>query len=182
MPELEPTEPETWRPVVGWEGVYDVSSLGRVRRVKSYNNRRCGVINPQPNHFGYPQSSLADGSRRRTVRIHCLVAAAFLGPKPSGMEINHKNGIKTDNRTRNLEYVTHSENGLHAFRVLLRPPVSNKGQAAGRAKLTDDQVRQIRSRYAAGGVTQQVLADQFGVNQTMIGFIVRRANWTHLDQ
>jgi hypothetical protein len=58
--------------------------------------------------------------------------------------------------------------------------VSNKGEKAGRAKLTDQQVLEIRRLYSQGGVSQTVLAKKFGVDQTMIGFIVRRVSWTHI--
>lgn len=96
------------------------------------------------------------------------------------MQVNHKDGVRNNNHLENLEYVSCSGNHLHAYRTLGRAPVSNKGMAAGRAKLTDDQVRSIRIRYAAGDVSQQALADEYSVNQTMIGFIVRRTNWSHI--
>jgi len=116
--------------------------------------------------------------RRRGVVafVHRLVLAAFVGPRPRGRVANHKNGAKGDNCVPNLEWVTPRENQDHAMRIGLCP----RGEANGRAKLTEDNVREIRVRYALGNVSQTVLAREFGVTQGLIGHVVRRRNWTHL--
>jgi ribosome-binding protein aMBF1 (putative translation factor) len=110
---------------------------------------------------------------------HRLVYEVFVGPIPEGMQINHKNGIKDDNRPENLEVVTASENKLHAHRVLGLPGNINSmpGETNPRAKVNWDQVREIRRRYAVGGISQQALADEFRLDQTVVSRIVRGTIW-----
>src|SRR4051812_42677457 len=96
---------ETWRQVAGYEGTYEVSSEGRIRRTGRGPGARVGRIigqNPNPHRRGYYHCTLSKlecGRRRaRTHPVHRVVAYAFLGLRPLGHEINHRNGIKSDNR------------------------------------------------------------------------------------
>lgn len=103
---------EIWRDAPGYEGLYEVSDRGNVRRVGSSTN-----LSPEVNH-GYHRYNLSKNNQTKHHRAHRLVAAAFL-PNPEGKpQINHKNGDKTDNRVSNLEWVTQSENQRHSRRVL----------------------------------------------------------------
>lgn len=106
---------EIWRPVVGYEGVYEVSSMGRVRSLERYIVERSGkrrrwsgrMLTPRLAAKGYHLLTLQGGRHRR---LHQLVAEAFLGPCPPGCEVRHRNGDHTDSRLANLAYGTHSEN------------------------------------------------------------------------
>jgi hypothetical protein len=95
------------------------------------------------------------------------------------LTINHINGNRSDNRLANLELATMSEQMIHAYRTGLQKRV--KGEARGKnvAKLTDVDVRTIRSLYAKGR-TQTALGVQFGVDNSAIGHIVHRRRWTHI--
>ena len=97
---------ENWRPVVGWEGIYEVSDLGRVRRAGR------GVLTGGIDRYGYRFVDLNDHGRRQSARVHRLVGDAYLGPLPDGLETRHLNGDRTDNRLANLAYGTHSQNTL----------------------------------------------------------------------
>lgn len=110
---------ERWRPVVGYEGLYEVSDLGNVKRLSrqttSYNGfAECAVtlpemlMKPRLKTNGYLQVGLTKEGKQRMFSIHRLVAAAFLGE--STLTVNHINKTKTDNRLENLEYATTSEN------------------------------------------------------------------------
>lgn len=111
---------EQWRDVQGYEGLYQVSDLGRVR------NKRQRILSAHLNGSGYVQTTLSKGGRREYPLVHRLIALAFV-PNPEGKpQINHKNGTKTDNRPDNLEWCTMGENLAHRHRVL--------GQIGGRAK------------------------------------------------
>lgn len=116
---------ESWKSV-GIDGGrysdrYQVSDCGRVRshpgaRVKGSKSGR--VLSQSFGSKGYRQVNLCKDNRQHSVKVHRLVAAAFLGPKPDGLQVNHIDGDKNNNHVSNLEYVTAKENTRHAHRVI----------------------------------------------------------------
>jgi hypothetical protein len=126
------------------------------------------------NSYGYMMTILRRGSLNRVNKsIHSLVAAAFLGPCPEGMEINHKNAIKTDNRVENLEYVTRVANLKHARDLGLVPSGSNRPEA----KLNECAVKELRARYAFGGISMGRLAGEYGVSMAAASLAISRKTW-----
>ena len=97
---------ERWLPIPGWEGLYDVSSLGRVR--SHYRGGR--ILRPWPDADGYLRVSLSRGGVQTIYRVHRLVLLAFAGPGEPGEEVRHLNGDATDNRADNLAWGTPAEN------------------------------------------------------------------------
>lgn len=173
---------EEWRDVPGYESLYIVSNLGRVKRILPAMGTWAGrLLSPSPNTQGYLRVGLTDrDGRMRSVQIHRIVAAAFLGPCPLGQEVNHKNGDRGDERLENLEYVTRSENLFHAARELgVKWGVG--GEKSPNAKLTTAQVREIRSLWATGEHTQKQLSVAFGVSDVLISMIVNRKSWKHVN-
>lgn len=108
-----------WLPVVGFEKKYLVSSRGEVKRLHKYTEE--SYRRPREDKNGYLVMILHAGSKHRYVRVHRLVAEAFLPNPKKKPQVNHINGNKKDNRVENLEWVTNSENALHKFRVLDPP-------------------------------------------------------------
>src|SRR4051794_10511209 len=107
---------EKWLPVCGFEGLYEVSSFGRVRSLaRPYCTGK--IRTPTNEHFGYFRIDLWKNSKRTPKKIHRIVAETFLPNPLHKREVNHKNGIKADNRVENLEWATSSENKLHAYRL-----------------------------------------------------------------
>lgn len=105
------TEKEIWKPVVGHERWYCVSSLGRVRRRARGRGTWPGTIRKlHADRYGYPRVVLNVDRVRRAYSVHSLVAAAFIGPCPDGMEVDHIDRDRTNNRASNLRYVTHAVN------------------------------------------------------------------------
>ena len=114
-----PLDLEDWQAVPDWEGWYEVSNLGQVRRVKTGR-----ILKPGMGRAKYLVISLCRDSRKTTFLLHRLVAIAFWGQPGPRMEVNHRNGMKLDNRATNLEWVTRSENNRHAYSIGLRLPIS----------------------------------------------------------
>lgn len=175
---------ETWRTIKGFEGKYSVSNLGSVR-----NDRFNRTLKPTFNTRGYLHVCIYKNKIRKCERVHCLVAQAFLGERPSGLDINHKDLIKTNNRVSNLEYITRRENIRHAWdngacinSVLngSRYNLCLKGVLNGSSKLTEEQVLSIRKEFDFGGITKKELARRYEVTDVMIGKIIRREKWKHI--
>lgn len=108
---------EMWKPVVGWEGLYEVSNHGRVRSLDRTIQTKRGpwrykgkVLSPGVNRHGYPMVHLKNASSKKMAKVHRLVLEAFVGPCPDGMEGCHNNGIRDDARLVNLRWDTHSAN------------------------------------------------------------------------
>ena len=109
-------KPEKWLPVKGYEGRYEISDLGRVRSLSDG-----GILRPAVNNNGYSHLTLSKDGKRKDFRVHRLVAQHFIKNDGGKRDVNHKNGIKTDNRACNLEWLTHSENEQHKIYKLKTP-------------------------------------------------------------
>jgi len=171
---------EEWRDVVGYEGIYEVSSLGRVRSVADSRRSKAGHILKSGSSHGYARVYLYKDRGYKQLRVHRLVLLAFVGePSDSRNEGNHRNGDKTDNRLSNLEWVSPKENTQHAIQVLGNTH-ARKGEDHGSAKLKDADVREIR-RLLAAGVTQRRIGRLFNVGHTTIWQIANGDNWKHIE-
>lgn len=179
---------ENWKAVVGFEGQYEVSDLGRVRSLdriltverlnwrdgtpQTMNYPRKGrLLITNPNMKGYPRVTL--GNKGPTIVVHQLVLNAFVGICPEGMQGLHANDIKSDNRLSNLSWGTPSQNQLDAIRndrCLL-------GEEKPNAKLRDADIAIIRSRLKAEGCI--AIARDFSVSETAIRNIKDGRSWKH---
>lgn len=163
---------ERWAPIDGFVGRYEVSDHGRIKSLDFSRSGSPGIMSTVIRR-GYLSVML--GRKQRTV--HSLVAAAFIGPKTESMVINHIDGCKTNNAIENLEYVSPSDNQKHAFRLGLQ---SNVGERHSQARLSEDNVRKIRT-LAAAGTPQASLGAMFGITQSCISHIVRGKRWAHVQ-
>lgn len=171
---------ESWKDVVGYEGRYEVSNLGRVRSVRRTCSSSQGVERTVPAKIltgtlwgPYPSVTLfMDGVRCRRKLAH-LVLEAFVGPRLEGQEACHNDGVYTNSSLDNLRYDTRAGN----FADKVRHGTHQRGERNGHRKLTEIEIRAIR---AAKG-TQQDIADVFGICQPHVSDIKNGKAWSHLD-
>lgn len=187
---------EEWRAVVGYEGFYEVSSLGRVRSLYRWSKHRPDRLRQLFPCKGYCRCILSRAGEPKSFTVHVLVMAAFVGLRPEGMVINHKDAVKINNRIENLEYVTVAENAAHAARMGLMPSGDNnpsrryperrpkgethythlrpetiiRGERHHSAVLSDQQLLGIRERRQKGE-KRRALAAEYGVTPATISLI-----------
>jgi len=163
---------EEWSPVVGYEGRYEVSTLGNVASLNYKRSGRRKNLCHGLDSCGYLQVCIIG----KTKLVHNLVCAAFIGEKPNGMQVNHKDCDKSNSKLGNLEYVTPAQNMRHSVRMGTH--VAPKGEKSGMSKLTAAAVALIRA-CSDRAVKSKVLAEYFGVNISTIGRVVTGATWRH---
>lgn len=178
-PQSTPTQDlpqEVWRAITGYDGVYEVSNLGRIRRVPAWRQYPgLHILRQNPTgamrNYWFVTLYRRDGGRQRYV--HRLVAEAFIGPIPDGYEVNHQRGTDAGNAVTNLEIVTPLRNKQHARDSGLTDASGEKNPAA---KLIEDDVRAIR----ASRETLAVLANRYGVSYQLISQVRLRRVWRHV--
>jgi len=180
-----PQEREEWRQVIGYEGLYEVSSTGIVRSVDreqphggSGTTRalRGRVIRGWINSKGYrivSMSRLGVVSKRP---VHRIVCDAFYVGSESRECTNHKDGDKLNNRADNIEPATYSENNFHAYRTGLKSRTGLIGERNGSSKLTAALVGEIRAR-SKSGEKGAAIARSLGVSKTTISRVISGRNW-----
>ena len=162
---------EEWLPVVGYEGGYSVSSFGRVRNERTGNILK-GCIHPQ----GYKMHWFPGG---KFLLAHRVVAMAFVPGYAPGLDVNHKDFNKVNNCVENLEWVTRTQNMLHAYKGGRMPVNNPRGEKARNAKLTDDAVRAIKARLSKNEVCWRI-AKEYGVCKSTIQKIKAGIHWGHV--
>jgi len=175
-------EKEVWRDVVGYEGLYEVSSFGRVKaldRLKADGTfLRGGIKKLRVNNNGYSEIALTNYEfKGKEHRIHRLVAEAFI-PNPENKPfVNHIDGIKVNNHVINLEWVTPKENSRHARKVGL---LDNSGENNHNSTLTESQVRKIREMHEWNGFRQSELSKIFNVPTGTMNHILKYRTWKNV--
>jgi hypothetical protein len=119
-------EQEKWAPVVGYEGLYEASTLGRVRSLPR-NTTKGGILSQHVSATnGYCYVALSKNNKQKTCRVHKLVWEAFTGDIVDGYDrektLNHKDGDKTNNQLNNLERISQRDNQNHAYKYCLQIP------------------------------------------------------------
>ncbi len=166
---------EEWRPIPGYEGWYEASSCGNIRRLLACRGATAGRVLKQSLRGEYLAVSLYRNDRKRKYDVHVLVASAFHGVRQSELIVNHRDTNKRNNRADNLEWVTPAGNVAHAISHGLHGGRPLPGEENGRAKLTQEQVAEIRR--LKGVIGARPLAKRFGVSRSAIQFIHQNKHW-----
>ena len=171
---------EVWKDVVHYEGLYEVSNLGRVRNKQTQKIKaQTSNYNKTTNKGGYLTVQLWKNNCSKREYVHRLVAMAFIPNPDHKPQVNHKDEIKTNNEVSNLEWVTCSENIKHAYANKLHSQTGSRNAAS---KLTEEQVLEIIDLLLQKKYTYAEIGAKYGVNEETIGAIKRKQNWTFLTK
>lgn len=174
------TSIEVWKDIPEYEGLYQVSNLGRVkgldRTVVAKNGipqfKRGTVLKNKLGTNNYHYVILYKNNKGKTFMNHTLVALVFIGNRPSNHDICHIDGDRFNNQASNLRYDTRSENRIDDYR---------NGKKNPRGKLSIEQVLEIRERYKNGGITHKGLAEAYKMSESQINAIVNKTSYKWLN-
>tara|TARA_R110000851_G_C13074764_1_gene565189 strand:- start:717 stop:1226 length:510 start_codon:yes stop_codon:yes gene_type:complete len=166
---------EEWIDIEGYEGFYQISSIGRV---KSFHRKKPKILVCFISKNGYVRIELNLKGKAKKYPVHRLVALGFIKTCNTRLEVNHIDGNKLNNNLVNLEWCTPSENQIHAFKTGLQ--VSRKGIDHHGSKLTEKDVVEIRSLYSTGNYKQVELAEMFGLHSRYVNLIIKKRRWKHV--
>ncbi len=165
---------ENWKDIPEYEGLYQVSDLGRVRSLDKVVIQKDGIARKmkgkilksrqevtQNRHY----VDLYNNKKRKRFYVHSLVVLAFIGERPEGYDICHISGDNQDNRLANLRYDTKSQNQIDIYR---------QGGKHGLGKLSIKEVLEIRELYSTGTYTHKELAEMYSVSVNTTRRVVRR--------
>lgn len=177
---------EIWKDIKDFEGLFQVSSQGRLKsleRIVPCNSgtrlKKEKILTPRLDRYGYPCIFLARGIFRKNLKVHRLVAIAFIDNPDQLPEVNHKNLSKIDNRVDNLEWIDNRSNMAHyhsssKFREVFGA-YRNESNPNSKLKQFDiDLIRKLHSEYK---IKQTTLSALFSVGTSQINKIVLRQQW-----
>lgn len=167
---------EVWKDIKGYEGLYQISNLARVKSFKFYKGTNERILKNFKTSNGYLAVKLCKNKTKKDMTIHRLVAKHFILNPEFKITVNHINGKKEDNSINNLEWSTYKENNEHARKTGLNNDV---GSNSHKAKISENEVIIIRNSYKLG-YTQNEICRWFGVSRALISLIVNNKRWKHI--
>lgn len=167
---------EVWRDIIGYEGYYQVSNLGNVKSLGNDFSRKERLLKLSLQGKGYFGVVLQKYGVRKPTLVHRLVAIHFISNNDNKPQVNHINGVKTDNRVENLEWVTHRENLDHA----INNDLTLKGQCNPTSKLKETEVLEIYN-FLKIGVKVEYLQTKYNISKDVIIGIKSGIYWKHLN-
>lgn len=151
-----------WKDAKGYEGVYQVSDQGDIKRVRASRGTNVGkILKPIANKKGYLKTRLTVNSKGKTILVHRIIAESFI-PNPINLpQVNHINGVKSDNRVGNLEWCTNEDNIRHAFKNgLIKPAFLGKYGAdhnrSIKVRLKNNNTGEVREFYGLNEAAREL--------------------------
>lgn len=180
---------KNWHDIEGYKGIYQITTDGNVRSLDKVVNcypstkRTCKgkILKPLTDAYGYHYFQLSDSNNQiKNKKLHRLLCLAFLPNPMKYPHVNHKNGVKDDNRLKNLEWCTHQQNMKHAYdNGFIPEPITIKGEKSNFAKLTKEQAHQIKVRLKAGE-HPNIISKDYPVGVSAIKEIKAGRSWNEL--
>lgn len=167
---------------------YFANEKGEIITYNWRGTKKRSILKPAKDNKGYLKVGLLINGKLKTYRVHRLIAETFIPNPLNKPQVNHKNGIKTDNMVENLEWCTNRENQLHAIQKGLiihkkgykRDTEWLIGENNSNSILTEKEVLEIREKFVPRKVTRTILAKEYNVSKATIKDIILRKSWTHL--
>lgn len=167
---------EVWKDVPEYEGLYQASNLGKVRSIRRSGSK--GLKLSEQRLRGYLKCWFSKDNKVKSFLVHRVIAITFLPNSENKSQINHKNGVKDDNRVENLEWCSSQDNHAHSRIVLGKDA---KGGKNPNSKLTEREVVFIRKLFAKyPNITRKFVADCLGVSDVTISDILSFKRWKYL--
>lgn len=162
---------EKWSEIPGYDGKYFISSIGRVRNKKI-------IRRPVKRKDGYIHLKLRKDGRDKMMMVHRLVAATFLRNLTDELEVNHKNGDRSNNSLENLEIVTRSQNMKHRSRFLGYTVAGSKNP---RAIFNEEEVASMRKEYKSSSISVADMARKYKVKDSCMRSLINGKTWKHVE-
>jgi hypothetical protein len=164
-------EKEEWKEVVAYTELLSVSNFGRVKNKENKLIKLDSVT-------GYPRVRFRKNGIVFRKLVHRYIAESFIPNPENKPYVNHINGIKHDNRVENLEWVTASENTVHAIKTGLMK--GSEGTKNPKSKLSEEEVLKIRIMYKTGKYSYLDISKLFGITLANVGYVVLQKTWKHI--
>lgn len=170
---------EIWKNIPDYEGLYQVSNLGNVKSLNYGRTKKEKLLKLIVDGKGYLNVNLCKNKIPKKFLVHRLLMLTF-NPEQNfeGAQVNHIDGNTSNTNLDNLEWCTQNHNMKHAYNNGLK--ISLKGEKNGKSKLTEIQVRKIRTDYENKCFTKSELAKMFNVKQNAISKIINNKRWNHI--
>lgn len=160
----------TRKAIAGYEDLYDVDELGNIYSLPKNNRPEC-LLKFKPDAYGYLRVGLSKNNKCKTLKAHRVVAIAFISNPLNLPQVNHKNGVKTDNRVINLEWATAKTNIRHSWNLGLSKAVF--GDKNGNTSLSEGDRISVVKYYAMTNLTQKEIASKFNISQATVSLTVK---------